>query len=299
VLAPQHDNRPVPLSPVAQFARTIVTLSAMTAVRSADDGHPDDGSSLDKIKRRYADNGLAWTAFHVLSRGAGRVSLWFEERARVIERDRGVPGINSVARNRDVWGGYDWTGGGEEWTMSEPWRQGVVDSFMTPYLDTRAAGRHVLEIGPGAGRWTELLAPRAAELYLLDITDTTLELCRKRLGDPPNTHYLVGDGASLPGVPDAGIDFLWSFDVFVHIAPAEQQKYAAEFRRVLKPGGIAVIHHGDSGLQGGWRSAMTAELFRETMTANGLRVVDQVRSWGPAGEFRPSVEGDVVTVLEA
>jgi hypothetical protein len=33
----------------------------------------------------------------------------------------------------------------------------------------------------------------------------------------------------------------WSFDVFVHVAPADQAHYLGEIARVLRPDGVAAI----------------------------------------------------------
>jgi SAM-dependent methyltransferase len=246
------------------------------------------------VRRRYRDNGLWWTALHLAERSTARAHGFFERRAREIERRSGRPGTNSVDRNRDVWGGYDWSQRGDEWSASPEWRQGVIDEFVVPHVKP---GATIVEIGPGAGRWTSDLIGRAGRLILVDITETTLNLCREQFGDA--AEYVLGDGASLPGIGDESIQFIWSFDVFVHIAPAEQRAYLADFARVLETGGRAVVHHGgDGGQHGGWRSAMTADLFVSMCQEAGLTVLRQVDSWGPGGRFVPSVDGDVVTILE-
>src|SRR6478609_3336738 len=82
-----------------------------------------------------------------------------------IEGRRGVLGPahrrwrgNSAADNRGRWNGWDWSGLGEEWTASEEWKQGLVDDVLLRLIPSDV---DVLEIGPGAGRWTVVLAPRA------------------------------------------------------------------------------------------------------------------------------------------
>lgn len=50
-------------------------------------------------------------------------------------------------------------------------------------------------------------------------------------------------------------------------------------------------------MHGGWRSAMTQELFRAYAEAVGLVIVDQVDWWGPQNVQRPPVEHDVVSIL--
>ena len=54
--------------------------------------------------------------------------------------------------------------------------------------------------------------------------------------------FIVNQGRELAGVPDASIDFVWSYDV-VDIAPRDMEAYFGEVQRVLRPGARAGIHH--------------------------------------------------------
>ena len=70
---------------------------------------------------------------------------------------------------------------------------------------------------------------------------------------------------------------------------------------MLRPDGIAAIHHADGRNRGivpsrsGWRAPMTTELFAALARDRGLRVERVVRSWsgGPALD----AFGDAITVL--
>ncbi len=92
---------------------------------------------------------------------------------------------------------------------------------------------------------------------------------------------------------------IWSFDVFVHIAPDDVERYVAEFARILRPGGRAIIHHAaEGGLHGGWRSSMTAEMFASFAAANGFTLVEQFDAWGDEGQFDVRRYHDTVSVIE-
>jgi ubiquinone/menaquinone biosynthesis C-methylase UbiE len=248
-----------------------------------------------EIRRLLRDNGPQWTALFCVNRAVRAIERATDLRLMRLEEMRALSGINTVARNRDLWNGYDWTASGENWTPSAEWKQALVDQVMLAYLPADA---DVLEIGPGAGRWTEILQPRARQLTLVDISTRCLELCQARFAAAQNIRYVLSAGAALPGVPDAGIDFIWSFDVFVHISPVDTEAYLKEFRRVLRPGGRAVIHHPKRGrVEGGYRSSMTAELFTALLKQHGLQFVRQFDSWGPAGEFDVRLHGDAITVF--
>ena len=66
-------------------------------------------------------------------------------------------------------------------------------------------------------------------------------------------------------------DAIWSFDVFVHINKPQFEAYTKEFARVLKPGGVGVVHHGAvGGASGGWRSDVTTADVERFLTSAGL-----------------------------
>lgn len=260
----------------------------------------DRRATLDKLRAFGREFGPAYAALAVSRKAAGWLPERIDDRMLAIEGRRGVMGPahrrwtqHSVTTNREVWSGWEWEGGGEEWTASEAWKASLVSDVLEP---TMPAGGTILEIGPGAGRWTGALHARAAELILVDITDTTLELCRERLGDPPNVTYVCTDGTGLRDVATASVDAIWAFDAFVHIAPLDVASYLADIRRVLCSGGIAVIHHTGRRDPKGWRSPMSAALFANLARERGLVVERQFDTWA-GGRYGVRRQGDVVTQL--
>jgi ubiquinone/menaquinone biosynthesis C-methylase UbiE len=201
---------------------------------------------------------------------------------------------HSASENRELWQQYDWREDAEDWTPSPGWKAWLVEQLLHP---TMSAGGVILEIGPGGGRWSKHLRGWADELLLVDVTERTLELCRERLGADGSIRFIWSHGSDLPGVGDATVDRIWSFDVFVHIAPVDVAGYLTEIARVLRPGGIAVIHHSGASLarghERGWRSPMTGKLFANLARERGLTVVRQMDDW-PA---RRTELGDVITEL--
>jgi hypothetical protein len=91
----------------------------------------------------------------------------------------------SVDWNRQVWGqDHTWPEGGDEWNdlasqCGEPyteWKDALIETFIAPH----AVDADVLEIAPGYGRWTELLAKSARRVVLVDINENCLSACQKR-----------------------------------------------------------------------------------------------------------------------
>jgi len=139
-----------------------------------------------------------------------RRARWrIQDRRLTSEQRRGLLGPahlgwrgNSPEDQRKQWSGYDWSGRGEEWNASLEWKQALVDHVLARWIPADAA---VLEIGQGAGRWSETLALRASRLVLVDVSERPLQLCRERFSGrlrsgpvPPGGKQLVLE-ARAPG----------------------------------------------------------------------------------------------------
>jgi SAM-dependent methyltransferase len=167
---------------------------------------------------------------HRLRKLTDRVLDWRLER----EQRKGVLGAahrgwrgDSAMDNRERWTDWDWSGRGEEWNASGEWKQALIDDVLIARIP---AGGVVLEIGPGAARWSVVLHTRARQLILVDVSDRPLTLCRERFAAAGNVDYVLSSGNDLPGVADLSVDAIWSFDVFVHVAPLDQAGYLARDR---------------------------------------------------------------------
>ncbi|MEP6942881.1 MAG: class I SAM-dependent methyltransferase [Betaproteobacteria bacterium] len=208
------------------------------------------------------------------------VSAWAATRlvhALASMKAKGVPGVNSIRMNKQIWETWDWNAKGDEWTLSPAWKDSIVRSIMRPNIP---GASDVLEIGPGAGRWTEHLLPIARSYVGVDISAECVRICEQRFGEFKDARFHCNSGADLAALSDRSIDRIWSFDVFVHINRAEVAQYVREMRRVMRPGALAVIHHGDHrGRTGGWRSDLTAEALVQLLVENGLSLESQVTRW--------------------
>jgi SAM-dependent methyltransferase len=194
--------------------------------------------------------------------------------------------------NRDQWSAYDWSHGGEEWGPPES-RAALIKEELLPRLPPDPV---VVEIGPGAGRWSAELQPLAKHLVLLDVTDEAVEICRRRFSEVSNVEVLRTDGASLPGIAPGSVDVVWSMEAFVHMAPVDVAAYIGEIARTLKPNGFALIHHAGRYHRRGWRAPMTRELFGRLAAERGLSVERQLDRWG-GGAFNVHASHDAITIL--
>jgi SAM-dependent methyltransferase len=228
-----------------------------------------------------------------MNRWVAALHMWFS-RALVTTR---IAAPHSRFFNKVAWSRHDWSQRGEEWTVSPEWKEAVVAGLIDPYVRPDA---HVLEIGPGGGRWTEALLARASRVSAVDVTPACIEQCRARFAGNDRLELHLNDGASLRMIAPASVDLIFSFDVFVHLSTGVIRQYMRQFERVLKPDGVAIIHHARAGAYApGWRSDVTADVVRRIVLRAGLRVVEQIETLPDGQRLYAHAEDtpDVVTIV--
>ncbi|MBI3366539.1 class I SAM-dependent methyltransferase [Candidatus Roizmanbacteria bacterium] len=95
----------------------------------------------------------------------------------------------------------------------------------------------VLDIGSGVGLVDKYLIGKIKNLYGVDVEDGVVN---KAIENNPGVKYQKYDGENLPF--ECGVfDFAFAINVMHHIHPRKWQLFTDEMRRVLKPGGIAVV----------------------------------------------------------
>jgi ubiquinone/menaquinone biosynthesis C-methylase UbiE len=101
------------------------------------------------------------------------------------------------------------------------------------------ASAAVLEIAPGPGFLAIELAKRGLAVRAVDISETFVEIARRNAAVAGVTaRFDVGDAAALP-VADASVDFAVCCAAFKNFSRPVQA--LAEMRRVLRPGGTALL----------------------------------------------------------
>src|SRR4051794_24301805 len=120
----------------------------------------------------------------------------------------------------------------------------------TPFLGTVGT---IVEIGPGGGRFTEVLLPKCHKFIAVDTSPVMIELLKERFPEETKIEYHVSKGRGLPEVGDESVDAAFSYGVFVHLQHWDIFNYLQELNRVLKPGGKALIHHSNTFSDLGWK----------------------------------------------
>lgn len=247
---------------------------------------------------------------------------------------------NTIENNLQAWDKrHKWSKDGDEWVgqaklIRQPyqkWKRSLVETFIQPNI---GADKVVLEIAPGHGRWSKEIVDNSKELILVDLSPSCIEHCRNTFTDYSHVTYITNDGTSLPGVEANHVDFVWSYDSFVHMDKDTIAAYLKEIEKVLKPGGRAIIHHagrkhgflwlsflrhwGDRGKRwykwismeqpadkklreegegDGWRADVSKRIVANRAASAGLEVEDQLRFWGDDNEFGVPRFGDWITIM--
>ena len=194
----------------------------------------------------------------------------------------------NVTSNERVWGEYDWSRRGDEW--SRFW--GGPDyhwwGMVYPRLREFLPAGTILEIAPGYGRWTHYLVHLCERLVGVDVAANCVEACRERFAGVPHASFHKNDGLTLDMFGDGEADFAVSIDSLVHCDGDIVQSYVRELARKLSPDGVAFLHH--SNLEqyldhatgelpfpnSGWRGKnMSARLFVEYCDEAGLVCIGQ------------------------
>jgi SAM-dependent methyltransferase len=119
---------------------------------------------------------------------------------------------------------------------SAKWFETVERGLLPWALRGVEVGGRLLEIGPGFGATTRVLARGREAMTVVEVNPALAE--RLRATVPAGVAVVEGDGAAMP-LPDAAFDSVVCFTMLHHVPSAAQQdRLFAEARRVLAPGGV-------------------------------------------------------------
>jgi ubiquinone/menaquinone biosynthesis C-methylase UbiE len=98
-------------------------------------------------------------------------------------------------------------------------------------------GAHVLDAGCGAGIPISQMLSDRFQVTGVDFSESQIEFARKSI---PNAKFLCEDMTKL-AFPDNTFDGITSYYAIIHIPREEHQALLANFHRMLKPAGFALL----------------------------------------------------------
>jgi SAM-dependent methyltransferase len=130
---------------------------------------------------------------------------------------------------------------------SPEWARIVEEKMLPRILEGVELGDDVLELGPGYGATTRVLAAKAPRLTALEIDPRLAACLRAELGD--RVDVAAGDATDMPF--DTGrFSAVLAFTMLHHVpSPLLQDAVFREARRVLRPGGVFVGRDSRPGLR--------------------------------------------------
>jgi ubiquinone/menaquinone biosynthesis C-methylase UbiE len=149
---------------------------------------------------------------------------------------------------------------GDEWGTQESVDQ-IVREFILPYTGPTTVS---VDLGSGGGRLAYRVAPHVSHLICLEVAPAMLRLCQAALSHAANvTCLLMSTSSGIPLRADS-VDLVYSFDTLVHLDERTIFRYMQEARRVVRSGGILMVHVATHETTKGW------EHFEDSVT-RGVR----------------------------
>lgn len=112
-----------------------------------------------------------------------------------------------------------------------------LDRALLAAVAEMAAGGTVADIGCGPGHVAAHLAGLGADVVGIDLSRSMVEIAR---ADHPQVRFEVASMTALPQGDGSLAAAVLMYSI-IHLGPADRDRTIAELRRVLQPGGIALL----------------------------------------------------------
>jgi ubiquinone/menaquinone biosynthesis C-methylase UbiE len=152
----------------------------------------------------------------------------------------------------------------------------LLEATLLPRL---RADSLVCEVGPGTGRFSRYILPRIprGQLHLVDHSAWMVRFLRGYFRNQPNVFVHLGDGQSLPTARAGWLDVVFVAGTIIALKLGTIRLYAAEFARVLRPGGLVVFDYLDPTTSDGWEHLQTeGRRLADVYTYHAPQVIDRV-----------------------
>jgi SAM-dependent methyltransferase len=146
---------------------------------------------------------------------------------------------------------------GQEWGADDAVVE-VVNRYIRPYV-TRASVAG--EIGVGGGRIASKVIEDVREFYCFDVSSRMLKQARSALAGHEHVRYIRLQQPDCPVELRGRLDFVYAFDVLVHLDLHSIWRYFLAMRDLLVPGGRAFVHVASVTTPLGWEKFSSQKAF--------------------------------------
>ena len=137
---------------------------------------------------------------------------------------------------------------GDEWGRVEDVVRIVVE-YIDPFITQDSV---VAELGVGGARIASKVVENVQELHCFDISEEMLNKAKASIGKYSQAKFHLMKHHEFEEKFCEKLDFIYSFDVFVHFDLVSIWKYLNEIYKVLKHNGRAFIHTSNMTAPQGW-----------------------------------------------
>jgi ubiquinone/menaquinone biosynthesis C-methylase UbiE len=121
--------------------------------------------------------------------------------------------------------------------LAERTRDSEDVRLLKQFSERLPAGAKVLDAGCGAGIPISQMLSERFQVTGVDFSEAQVDLATQNV---PNAQFLCEDMTKLD-FPEDTFDGITSYYAIIHIPREEHQKLLANFYRILKPGGLALL----------------------------------------------------------
>ncbi|MGN0497177.1 MAG: class I SAM-dependent methyltransferase [Lachnospiraceae bacterium] len=162
-----------------------------------------------------------------------------------------------------------------------------------------------LDFGCGEGRIANILKEHVLHIYCCDISERAISNCKKRFKHCENVTCFV-NGSDNISIDSNKIDIVFSIGTMVHFDLREMNQYLGEMSRILKDGGMCIVHHSNwretedyfiskgTHSKGYYRGDVSAKDVRLLARKNGFEIIEQRKI--PWGDVQENI--DCISVLK-
>jgi SAM-dependent methyltransferase len=137
---------------------------------------------------------------------------------------------------------------GSEWSDERAVVE-VVDAYIRPHLSASTVAG---ELGVGGGRIAGRIVEDVGQLYCFDVSGPMLKRARRLLSGHDHVRYLKLKRLECPAELRGRLDFVYTFDVLVHLDLHAVWRSFLAMHDLLAPGGRALVHVASLATPLGW-----------------------------------------------
>lgn len=127
---------------------------------------------------------------------------------------------------------------------------------------------NVIELACGRGRHVPHYIKKAGHVTLVDVLQKNIDICKERFKAENKISYYCNNGFNLEELASDRYSALFCYDAMVHFELIDIYRYLKDIFRVLKPGGMALIHHSNNSCD--YKASFTNSIYGRSFMSDTI-----------------------------